>query len=235
MKVFLRSYLSSFHPAVDESVLSLLGPELDDLFWPAFLLTVGGSRTAATAFDVDPADVEEYAEELHHPDSWPFLTVQLAGEHRLHLLFRNFEGDSGWDYLLQPAGSDSVVTLAALEGGFQGPGLAWPELLVAAAQVDSARTPAERLLLLLPAVGDVDLPSDAEELVATAFTEIGGSREYRHTLAGELLAASRRFWGAPTWIQYEDFYVCPGSHSPRNLDAPPSRHAVVAEALRTGN
>jgi hypothetical protein len=233
--VFLRSYLSSFSPPVDESVLSELGPELDDLFWPAFLLTVGGSRAAATAFGADPADVEEYAEELHRPDGWPFLTVQLAGGHRLHLLFRNFEGDSGWDYLLQPAGSDSVVTLAALEGGFQGPALAWPELLVAAAQADFAWTRAERFLLLLPAVGDVDLPPDAEELVAMAFTGIGGRREYRHEVASELLAASRRFWGFSTWIQYEDFYVCPGSRSPRNLDAPPSRHALVAEALRSEN
>jgi hypothetical protein len=108
----------------------------DRLFWPAFLLTVGGSHAAATSFDVDPADVEEYAEELHHPDRWPFLTVQLAHGHRVHILFRNFEDDAGWDYLLQPAGSESVMTLAALEGGFQGPGLSWPELLAVAAQPD---------------------------------------------------------------------------------------------------
>ena len=65
--MFLRRYLRSFQPPVDESVLSELGPlPDDDLFWPAFLLTVGGSRTAATAFGVDPADVEEYAEERLH-------------------------------------------------------------------------------------------------------------------------------------------------------------------------
>ncbi|WP_164842667.1 hypothetical protein [Actinoplanes solisilvae] len=46
-----------------------------------------------------------------------------------------------------------------------------------AAQTDSERTQAERLLLLLPAVGDADLPLDAEESVATAFTEVGGRRE----------------------------------------------------------
>jgi hypothetical protein len=151
----LRRYLSGFRPPVDESVLTEGALWLDDrLFWPAFLLSVGGSDTAAAAFDVDPADVEEYAEELHHPDSWPFLIVQLARSHRLYILFRNFEGDSGWDYLLQPADSDAVMTLAALEGGFQGPALSWPDLLVAASQPDPARSRAERLLLLLPAVGE---------------------------------------------------------------------------------
>ena len=234
--MFLRRYLSDFRPPVNESVLSELGPlPDDDLFWPAFLLTVGGSRAAATAFDVDPADVEEYTEELHHPDRWPLLTMQLARGHRLHLLFRNFDGDSGWDYLLQPAGSDSVITLAALEGSFQGPGLSWPELLVVAAQCDPTRTQAERLLLLLPAVGDADLPHNAEELVADAFTEIGGRPEYRHEVASELLTASRRFWGSPAWVEYEERFVCPGAHSPRNMGAPLDRHALIAEALGSAN
>jgi hypothetical protein len=234
--VFLRRYLSSFQPPPDEAVLSEIRPQPDDdLFWSAFLLTVGGSRTAATAFDVDPADVEEYAEQLHRPESWPFLTVQLARGHRLHLLFRNFEGDSGWDYLLEPADSDPVITFAALEGGFQGPGLSWRELFTAAAQMDPERTQAERLLLLLPAVGDADLPLDAKERVATAFTEVGGQPEYRQEVAGELLTASRRFWGSPTWVEYEDRYVCPGSHSPRNVDAPAGRHVLISEALGSGN
>jgi hypothetical protein len=174
--VFLRHYLSCFRPPVDESVLVEAGPSLDDrLFWPTFLLTVGGSWTAATAF--------------------------------------------------------SVMTLAALEGGFQGPGLSWPELLVAAAQRDRARTRAERLLLLSPALGGGDLAHDAEDLVATAFTTIGGRPEHRRTVAGELLAASGRFWGAPAWTWHEHHRVCLGGHSSRSLEAPASRHALIAEAL----
>jgi hypothetical protein len=230
--VSLRHYLSSSRSPVEKSVLTEAVPSREDrLFWPVFLLTVGGSRAAATSFDVDPADVEEYAEELHHPDTWPFLTVRLARGHRVHVLFRNFEDDSGWDYLLQPAGSESVMTLAALEGGFQGPGLSWQELLAVAGQPDPAWTPAERLLLLLPAVGDADLAHDAEELVATAFTTVGGRPECRHEVAGELLIASRRFWGSPAWIKHEDRYVCSGEHSPRSLGMPPSHHALITEAL----
>lgn len=140
---------------------------LDDrLLLPAFLYSIGGSRTAAVAFDVDPADVEEYTEGLHDPASWPFLTVQLARGHCLYILFRNFGDDSGWDYLLQSAGSDSVMTLAALEGCFRRPALSWPELLTAADQPDPTRSRAKRILLLLPALGDAGRPHDAEELVA---------------------------------------------------------------------
>ncbi|MEU8660590.1 hypothetical protein [Actinoplanes philippinensis] len=228
----LRHYLSSFRAPVDDSVLLEVAPQPEDrLFWPAFLLTVGGSLAAATSFDVDPADVEEYADNLHQPASWPFVTVPLARGHRLHVLFRNFEGDAGWDYLLHPAGSDSVITLAALEGGFHGPGLNWPELLAVADQADPAWTREERLLLLLPAVGDADLAHDAEELIATAFTTVGGRPDHRHEVAGELLTASRRFWGSPTWVEYQNHRICSNEHSPRNLAAPPSRHALMAEAF----
>jgi hypothetical protein len=232
--VFLRHYLSGFRPPVDESVLNEVSPPADDaLFWPAFLLTVGGSSRAAAAFDVDPVDVGLHAADLHRSESWPFLTVPLSGGHRLHVLFRNFEGDAGWDYLLQPAGADDVIALAALEGGFRGPGLAWPELLAVAAQPDTAWTRAQRLLLLLPAVGDADITHDsgAAAEVANAFTAVGGRREHQRDVAAELLAASGRFWGSPAWAWHRGRYVCLGPHSPRKLEAPADHHALIAEAL----
>ncbi|GAA1869625.1 hypothetical protein [Asanoa iriomotensis] len=201
-------------------------PWLDDpLFWPFFLHSVGGSETAAVAFDADPADVEQYAADLHHPDSWPFIAVRLSRGHRLYILFRNHEDDAGWDYLLRPAGSDDVTTFAALDGGFQGPGLSWPELLTADAQPDPARTRSERLLLLLPTLGDASVPHDADELIASAFTAVGGLPQHRYKVASELLTASRRFWGAPEWIEHADRRVCLARHSPRGPEAPLDRLA----------
>ena len=213
----LRSYLSDFHPPVDESVLTdATSWTEDELFWPAFLLSVGGSATAATAFGTDPADVEAYAKKLHHSGSWPFLVLQLASGHRLYVLVRNFEGDAGWDYLLQPQGTDTVITVAALEGHFQGPAFSWRDLVVVASQPDLTRSGAERLLLLLPAMGDADLPDEAEQLIAASLTTVGIRQNYQRHVAHELSTASRRFWGA------------------RGPATPPDRSALIAAAFASG-
>ena len=58
------------------------------------------------------------------------------------------------------------------------------------------------VLLLLPAVGDADLPHDAEELVAAAVTAVGGEWRYRREVAGGPMTASRRFWDAPAWTDH---------------------------------
>ncbi|NMO50699.1 hypothetical protein HH310_05755 [Actinoplanes sp. TBRC 11911] len=213
----LRRYLSGFHPPVDDSVLTDASSWIaDELFWPAFLLSVGGSKTAAVAFEADPADVEAYAEELHHTDSWPFIVLRLASGHRLYVLFRNFEEDAGWDYLLQPAGTDAVITLAALEGHFRGPAYSWGDLVLLANQPDPTRSAAERLLLLLPAMGDADLPADAGQVIAAAFVAVGGRQQYQREVSRELLEASRRFWGA------------------RGPATPSDRMALMAEAFSSG-
>ncbi|RZU75023.1 hypothetical protein EV384_3538 [Micromonospora kangleipakensis] len=227
----LRGYLDGFQPPVDASVLVDATPWLDDpTFWPAFLLSVGGSFTAAVAFDIDPADVEVYAEEMHQPDRWPIITLDLARGHCLHILFRNFDGDSGWDYLLQPAGSDAVITAAALEGGFHGPALSWSELVTTASQPDSKRSQAERLLLLLPAVGDSGIPRGANNVVASALSATG-AQQRQNEVAGELLNASHRFWGDSDWTERRGLPVCLGRHSPRHPEAPIDRLAMMAEAF----
>jgi hypothetical protein len=132
------------------------------------------------------------------------------------LLFRNFEGDAGWDYLLQPEGTDTVITLAALEGHFQGPALSWRDLVVVASQPDRTRSGAERLLLLLPAMGDANLPDEAEQLIAASLTAVGIRQRHQREVAHELLTASRRFWGARA----------PGPS--------PDRSTLIAEAFASG-
>ncbi|MGK5440834.1 hypothetical protein ACSNN7_03250 [Micromonospora sp. URMC 105] len=227
----LRGYLGGFAPPVDPSVLVDATPWLDDpLFWPAFLLSVGGSYTAAVAFGIDPADVEVYAKEMHQAGSWPVITMDLARGHRLYILFCNFDDDSGWDYLLQPAGSDALIIAAALEGGFHGPALPWSELLMTANQPDSMRSQAERLLLLLPAVGDAGIPSGANNVVASAVTTIGAQQQ-QNEVAGELLAGGRRFWGDSEWTERKGLPVCLGQHSPRHPESPIHRLTLMAEAF----
>ncbi|MGC5290764.1 hypothetical protein [Micromonospora sp. DT231] len=227
----LLGYLNRFRPPVDASVLVDATPWLTHpLFWPAFLLSVGGSYTAAVAFDLDPADVEVYAEEMHQHGIWPVISLNLAQGHRIHILFRNYEDDSGWDYLLQQAGSDDVITAASLEGGFHGPALSWPELVRTASQPDPKHSQAERLLLLLPAVGDAAIPRGANQMVAAAVTAVGAQRR-QNEVAGELLAGSSRFWGDSDWTEQKGLPVCLGHHGPRHLEAPADRLALLAEAF----
>jgi hypothetical protein len=140
--------------------------------------------------------------------------LQLASGHLLYVLFRDFEGDAGWDYLLQPAGTDAVVMLAAIEGHFRRPAYSWRDLVLVANQPDPTRSAAERLLP--PAMGDADLPADAEQLIAAAFVAVGGRQQYQREVSRELLGASRRFWGA------------------RGLATPSDRMTLMAEAFRPG-
>ncbi|WP_344646935.1 hypothetical protein [Cryptosporangium japonicum] len=228
MTVGLERYLGEFLPPLDASVLvDATAWCEDEPFWPAFLGSVGGSVTAPLAFEVEPADVEEYLDELHDPDHWPYLTLGLAQGHRLHLLFRNCEDDSGWDYLFEPAGRSEVWTLAALEGGYVGPGLSWPELVSAAGTSDAAR----RLLLMLPALGDSDRPDTAGARVAAAFVAVGGAPEQAGRVADELLGASGRFWGDESWVDHDGRRICVGDHSPRRLGAPDEHLLAMAAAL----
>ncbi|GAB3255103.1 hypothetical protein [Kineosporia babensis] len=227
----LAAYLSSFAPPVDASVLADANDRLRDAeFWPAFLLNTQSSETAVEAFGVDPADVEEYAEALVQDENvWPVITVELAQGHTLLILFRVFPDDAGIDYLIQPKGSDEMIALAQLDGHFCGPGLRWSEVLSAAAQV-STLSRAERLLLLLPALGDDELPADAEDVVAAALGEVGVVQvEDCLTIAQEILEAPD--WGAQPWGEWKGLTVCFGSHSLRSTDTPPERLALFSEAL----
>jgi hypothetical protein len=195
--VILPGYLEGFVPAADPSALvdataSLVQP----LVWSALLYAVGGAREAVDALDVDPADVEELLTQLTNPDRWPAFTLELAGGRSVHLVSRNFEDDSGWDYLLTGSEFTKPVALAMLEGHFRGPALSWPELIAVADQAATAVDRAQRILLLVPALGDDALPADAEQTVADAVAGVDACGRHA-AVAEELLTASRRFWGTP--------------------------------------
>ncbi|MFD8694341.1 hypothetical protein [Kitasatospora purpeofusca] len=104
-----------------------------------------------------------------HP-TWPAFTVPVNGG-RLHIVHRNLEGGAGTDYLLHHADRDRAELLARVDGHFMGPALSWPELMAVA---DNGPTgcpttnPDHRLLLLLPAFGDADVPVEAAARLATA-------------------------------------------------------------------
>jgi hypothetical protein len=211
----IPGYLDGFTPEVDPSTVFDASGWLDEAaFWPAFLLAAGGARDAPAAFDADLADVDAMLDELQRLDRWPAFALSVGDRHTIHLIWRNFDEDMGLDYVLIGAGDESSIVLAALEGSFVGPAWSWRELLDLAEQPGTHRSAAERLLLLLPATGDADLPSTAVEVVADAVTAVGGIRN-QVKVARQLLAASSRFWGAPPWHRRDGVSVCLGEYSVR--------------------
>jgi hypothetical protein len=98
--VIVPGYLDGYQPPISRSPLTD-GSDLmsHSLFWPMFLTVVGGSRSAPAAFDVDPADMEQILDVLFGPHRWPVFSLPLTGRCHLRVIMRNFEDDSGVDYL----------------------------------------------------------------------------------------------------------------------------------------
>ena len=220
--MIIPGYPSRF-PLVDGNALMT-----DELFWPAYLSAVGGSATAPHAFAADPADLDGFLRVLQSRDVWPVLTLPMAGDSRLHVVMRNLPDDPGTDYVLESG--DRSLTLA---GGFRGPALSWAELVATAGRPDPARSPAERLLLLLPASGDVARDPSTVAAAVTAVAAVGAVAE-AGAVAGELLGV-RRHWPADvTWRMFGDALICEDDHSPRSLTGglDPADLALVTAAFR---
>ncbi|MFI5490692.1 hypothetical protein [Micromonospora echinaurantiaca] len=232
--MIIPGYLDGYEPPFLQSPL-VDGSEMmsSPLFWPAFLYTVGGSESAPNAFGSDPADLSELIDTFLDPRRWPVFSLPLAGHDHLHVVMRNFEGEGGVDYVFAPGSGSESLPLAALEGHFRGPALAWPELVAAAQQSDEDHTPADRLLLLLPACADSDRPSSAVDMVAAALTSIG-ARSGARQVSAELLN-NRRYWTPCQWATVDEVLVCLGSHAYRSPggELSPTDLRRIADAFRS--
>jgi hypothetical protein len=229
----IPGYLDGYEPPFLRSPLADgSGVMSHALFWPAFLSIVGGAASAAGAFDVDPADLEQIVDTFLDPRCWPVFSLPLSGRCRLNIVMRNFEDDGGVDYVLDPGTGEVAVPLAALEGNFRGPAFAWREVVAAAYQPDHQHSPAERLLLLVPACADSDRPTEAVDLVTNALREVGARFDVRQV--GEELLDSRRHWDPCRWANSDGVLVSLGSHAYRSPggELSPQQLRLVAEALQ---
>ena len=101
------------------------------LFWPYHLKTLlHDPKAQELAFGPDWDAVEELSHELMAPTSWPVFTVPVGNGCAVRVVYRNFEGDMGVDYLLHDPARSTALRHATDEGCFQGPGLSWRELNV---------------------------------------------------------------------------------------------------------
>ncbi|MGW0214491.1 hypothetical protein ACWDXH_08855 [Micromonospora chokoriensis] len=231
--MIIPGYLDGYEPPFPRSSL-VDGADImsQELFWPAFLLTVGGSESVPDAFGVDPADLEHIVDTFLDPHSWPVFSLPLPGRCRLHVIMRNVDDDGGVDYMLDPGTGDASIPLAAMEGHFRGPAFAWPEVVAAAHQPDQDRTPAERLLLLVPACADSNRPREAVDLVAEALTALGARSDVRRV--SEELLNSGRYWTPCPWVTIDDVLVGLGSHTYRHHGGELSREQLrlIADTLQ---
>jgi len=200
------------------------------LFWPCHLSSLLQDEEAQElAFGADWEAAGELGDELRSTSRWPVFTVPVGNECAIHVVYRNFEGDMGIDYLLHDPAAHEALRLVSDEGSFMGPGLSWREL-------DTAAADARTLLLLLPMLGDADLPPDATTRVAEALAELTWIEEPA-TVAGLMLAGQGQ-WGPANWRERDGVWICDGAYSyrcPHNeFSFDPERLAKVSAALNGG-
>jgi hypothetical protein len=201
------------HPLVDGTDLLA-----EPAFWETYLGVGLGEDGGA---DID--DVEELLDELMDHDHWPVFTVPLHHGAAIWVIHRNLDGDMGLDFVLSHPGWPEDLRLASIEGSFVGPGLSWPELTAIADNPppdshDGVVDPADRLLMLLPAVGDTDLPADAVEVLAAALIRNTAVTEPTRGAIALLHPHPRGFFEPATWQRLDNgALICNGRYSPRSV------------------
>jgi hypothetical protein len=194
------------------------GAYLDDpLFWPVHLGTcLRGEDAQRAAFGADWDAAMELYRVLSAEHEWPAFSVPLRSGHTIHVVYRNFDGDLGVDYLMHHPTWSAAETLAVDDGHFMGPGMAWPELLSVARQPASEGvTDADaRLLLLFPTLGDARLPDDAAVALATALAALTLIEEPAEVAS--MLLENQGQWEAPHWRLVDGAAINDGGHSYRN-------------------
>lgn len=206
-------------------------------FWAARLADLSEGFTPED-FGADAADAGAVLERLHDPAAWPVLTVPLPGGLAIVVHGDNGEEWPSTHYFLTHADWGASLVLASDDQDRIGPGLCWPELLSLLRAPDGAEgvtDPDERLLLLLPVVGDADVPPEAVDRVVAALVA-QGAPEGCVPLARRLLEG-HPMWGVARWSfdAEEGSWLCDGEHSPRRVplgdQLPADQRATLEWAL----
>ncbi|XVU25456.1 hypothetical protein ACQPZJ_51220 [Actinoplanes sp. CA-054009] len=212
-----RDYVARYD-GVDPSVLTDGAWLLDQ---PGFWLRLVDGFTGAdlwpdfSVFD----DMEALDERIRQSGTWPVLQVT---DHLAVILWHGHDHEGGIDYVILPPESARCLSIAAVEGHGYGPGLSWPETL-RAVNHGHLGTPAQRLLLLLPALGDAATPPEATDLVASALHELAAPEANPaslHQAAEEMLASD------VTWSS-DDISTCDADHAPRNPAGLPAADLIL--------
>ncbi|GGW91228.1 hypothetical protein [Streptomyces chryseus] len=207
----------------------------DPAFWLAHLWrTAREPQETAERFGTDTADLDAVLDRLSdEARPWPVLRVPFAGGHTAVVVYRNFPDESGIDFFVHHPDWGRTGHLGSFDGHDAGPGLTWAELTAIAASPADGREglddPSQRLLLLLPMLGDADTPDDAAAVVERALTECGIPADRAAETAVHLLDTSFFGDGAHWCVtDVSPLAVCDEPHSPRRV--PLARGVTDAQA-----
>jgi hypothetical protein len=199
-------------------------------FWPAYLEQVFSHELdldgLAQAFDANPGEADAAASLLFESNSCHLFALDLPDRHTLEIRVTNLDfGDEvehETEYRLVHPDWTRPGFLATTGPDHAGPGLAWTELraLVAATPPDAALGRATRLLLLLPILGDADVPpGEAADVIAEAFTAHGAVPAAIPVLTA--LALDNDFFGPVDWTPDRRYgtgiLVCAAPSSARTI------------------
>ncbi|MCX4560084.1 hypothetical protein OHA02_28385 [Streptomyces phaeochromogenes] len=208
----------------------------DPLFWPVHLGTcLRGEDAQRAAFGADWDAAVELNRRLSAAHAWPVFSLPLRSGHAIHVVYRNFEGDRGVDYLIHHPTWSEAETLAVDDGHFMGPGTAWPELLSAARQpaAEGVDDSDARLLLLFPTLGDAQLPDDAPVALTAALTALTLIEEPAEV--ARMLLEKQGQWAPAHWRLADGIRINDGGHSYRNphnaFAMPEGRLLEISNAL----
>ncbi|WP_329467092.1 hypothetical protein [Streptomyces sp. NBC_01431] len=217
-------------------------------FWLAHLLvTMGDCSADAEEYGVAQSAYEAMLDRLSDAEQpWPVIRVPFGGGHTAFAVYANFEDESTVEFAVRHPAWDRLGHLGECGPESAGPGLSWAELTVIAASLpesasdlDGLVDQAQRLLLLLPMLGDPATPEEAWAVVARALSRCGIPGDVAPRFARELLgtdADDRRV--EPFWTVAVDnpVPVCSSQYSPRQvpiaLGITLNQAQALADALR---
>ncbi|MGW6942810.1 hypothetical protein ACWGF3_27955 [Streptomyces xanthophaeus] len=214
-------------------------------FWLAhLLLTKGDPGERPEEYGVDASAYEAIVDRLSDCElPWPVLRIGIGGGHTVFVVYANDEEADNVDFFVRHPQWGRLGYLAQCGADDAGPGLSWTELVALAASGQSGQDddeglsdPSQRLLLLLPALGDCHLPAEARDTVARALSRVGIRGDATAVLAASLLPGPGRADG-PRWTVTDasPLAVCSSPYSPRRvplaLGITPEQARALADAL----
>ncbi|MEV6602450.1 hypothetical protein AB0M36_37215 [Actinoplanes sp. NPDC051346] len=173
--------------------------------------------------------IDELWKEIEQSGRWPVLRFGTQTGDFALAIWHVADETEGHDFVVLP-GDGRCISVAAVAAHSYGPGLSWPEAkrLIGRGTLGSA---AQRLLLLVRALGDTDMPTDVVGRVAEALLAVGDAACSKETAmeAAQQLVTGREV----RWSVQDDVLICDSEYAARRPGGlPPEDLVNVTQALR---